>query len=72
MLRRRLQVLAEGEDVNTGLLTRAHALGDLIVLFAETEHDGGLRDESLLGLLGVTQDGERLLVPRAWISHSLL
>src|SRR3954447_143172 len=70
VLRARLQVLADGDDVDAVRAQVAHRLDDLVVRLAEPDDDSGLRQHRVVGdLLRALEQPERLVIARLRTAH---
>ena len=69
MIRRRPQVLAEGEDVRPGIPQIAHGLCHLRLLFPQAQHQAGFSQHPGGGLLGVFQHIQSAPVTGAGVPH---
>src|ERR671936_1866311 len=62
VLRRRLQVLADRDNVDAVLAQVAHRLDDLLVRLPQADDDPGLRQDGIVGeLLRAAEEPERLV-----------
>ena len=65
MLARRLQILADGEEIDVGRAQIVHHLQHLVALLAEADHDAGLGEQRRVELLGALQQPQRSEIARA-------
>ena len=65
VLHRRLQVLADGEEIDVGDAQVVHHLGDFGPGFAEADHQAGLGEDRRDPLLHAVEQAQRLVVARA-------
>ena len=56
MLRGRLQILPDGEEIDIGAAQVVHHLVDLLPALAEADHEAGLGEEGGVELLGALQE----------------
>lgn len=66
---RRLHILAEGQTVDAHGAQILHRLLDLLVRFAQAQHDGRFGDEARVHALHVGQHLQRLSVASATVAH---
>src|SRR5688572_33470656 len=65
VLARRLQVLADGEEIDVSGPEIIHELKHSFALLAEADHDAGLREDRRVQLLSALEDAQRMEVARA-------
>ena len=65
VLARRLQVLADGEEIDVGRAQVVHHLQHFVPLLAEPDHDAGLGEHRRVELLHPLQQPQRMEVARA-------
>src|SRR5215475_9391996 len=71
MLRRRLQVLADGEEVNLGGAHVVHHLENLITRLAQTDHETRFREQERIDLLDLGQELQRGEIARTRSNASI-
>ena len=65
MARRRLEILAHGQKIDSGRAHVVHHLVDLEPLFAEANHDARLGEDRRIELFDLLQQSQRRVVARA-------
>ncbi len=65
MLARRLQVLADGQEIDIGRAQIVHQLQDFVPLLAEADHDAGLGEHRGIEFLDPLQQADRMEIARA-------
>ena len=65
MLARRLQILADGQEIDIGGAQVVHQLEHLVALLAEPHHDPGLGEHARVDLLDLLQQADRRKIARA-------
>ena len=65
VLLRRLQILADGHEVDIGRAQIVHELQDLVPLFAQADHDARLGEDRGIKLLHPLQQPDRMEIARA-------
>jgi hypothetical protein len=65
MARRRLQILADGEEVDAGRAHVVHHLMDLALLLAQSDHDPGLREQTGITHLDAVEQTQRVVIASA-------
>src|SRR3546814_6230358 len=63
--RRRLEILAHGEEIDVGRTHVVHYLMDLQTLLAEAHHDSGLGEDAGIMPLHALQQAQRSIITRA-------
>src|SRR5271168_1465475 len=66
MFPRRLQILADRQEVNVGGAKVVHDLEDLFALLSKAHHDSRLRKDLRIYFLGLLQKPEGMEVAGAW------
>src|SRR5207237_3539853 len=66
MLARRLQILADGQEIHIRRAQIVHYLQDFMALLAEAHHDARLGEDGGVDLLDPLQQPDRMEVARAW------
>ena len=65
MLARRLQILADGEEIDIGRAQIVHHLQHFVPLLAEADHDAGLGEHRRIEFLHLLQQADRMEIARA-------
>ena len=66
MLAGRLEILADGEEIDVRRAEIVHQRKHLGLGLAEADHDAGFGEDARLELLGALEQAQRVVVARAW------
>jgi len=72
VLARRLQVLADGDEIDVGSAQVVHQLQHFVTLFAETDHDAGFGEHRWIEFLDALKQADGVEVSGAWTDGEIV